>query len=326
MKAYITAASTISPVSVSVSGRIMPTEKSFDEPFMFDELCASDYIDSRTSRRMSRIMKAGLAGALMCLEKSVVKMPDAIITGTGFGCLEDTAAFMGKLSHAEGLFLNPTAFIQSTHNTIAGTIALHLKCHGDNNTFSQLGFSFESALIDTLLLLHEKKANHVLLGGFDENIGFLTDTLHSFRSLRKSSVKMVALGEGVSFFMLSESPVGETPVKISFRSVNNRNMNDVLPVVNEMIKESGEPCLILTGTNGDELNDRSYQSLYDYLNRIQVVEYKKYCGEYPTAPAFAHWLATHILTLGGSQFNNPERILVYNHSRGKNHSFTMFSK
>ncbi|NJK84751.1 MAG: beta-ketoacyl synthase chain length factor [Bacteroidales bacterium] len=110
------------------------------------------------SRRMSRIVKMGICSALKCLKESGVEVPDAIITGTGFGCIEDTEKFLGSIIQNEEKMLNPTPFIQSTHNTVGAAIALKIKCNNYNNTYVHRGFSFEHALLDGLMLLNEDKA------------------------------------------------------------------------------------------------------------------------------------------------------------------------
>ncbi len=46
-------------------------------------------------------------------------MPGAIITGTALGCLEDTVTFLTRMIELNEELLPPTAFIQSTHNTVA---------------------------------------------------------------------------------------------------------------------------------------------------------------------------------------------------------------
>ena len=119
----------------------------------------NEFIDPMVSRRMSRIIKMGVSTALKCLNNSGIEKPDAIISGTGLGCIEDTEKFLGSVYSGEEKLLNPTPFIQSTHNTIAATIAIILKCNSYNNTYSHRGFSFELALFDSLMLLQEGSAN-----------------------------------------------------------------------------------------------------------------------------------------------------------------------
>ena len=57
-----------------------------------------EFIDPMASRRMSRIVKMGVCAAKMCLQDSGIEMPDAIITGTGLGCIEDTERFTPRPS------------------------------------------------------------------------------------------------------------------------------------------------------------------------------------------------------------------------------------
>ena len=117
-----------------------------------------DFIDNKSIRRMSRIIKMGVASGLKCLHDAEIEKPDAIITGTAYGCLEDTEVFLEKLIENNESLLTPTSFIQSTHNTIGAQIGLLLKCTNYNNTFVHKGHSFESALLDCLMLLKNNEA------------------------------------------------------------------------------------------------------------------------------------------------------------------------
>ncbi|WP_295672257.1 beta-ketoacyl synthase chain length factor, partial [uncultured Mucilaginibacter sp.] len=139
------------------------------------KVLAPDYkafVDPKSLRRMSHVIKMGVAAAMDCLKNGGVDMPGAIITGTAYGCLEDTVTFLSRIIEQEEEMLPPTAFIQSTHNTVGAQIALLLKCHGYNNTFVHKGISFESALLDAMMLLKENEADNILVGGTDE----MTDT------------------------------------------------------------------------------------------------------------------------------------------------------
>src|SRR4051812_8672541 len=56
-----------------------------------------EYIDPKLIRRMSHVIKRGVAAAKECLNKANVEMPGAIITGTAFGCMEDTITFLTRI-------------------------------------------------------------------------------------------------------------------------------------------------------------------------------------------------------------------------------------
>ena len=73
--------------------------------------------------------------------------------------------------------LSPTAFMQSTHNTIGSMVAIALGCHGYNCTYSQDGVSFESALLDAVMQLESGEAGNSLVGAHDE----ITDNVARLR-------------------------------------------------------------------------------------------------------------------------------------------------
>lgn len=87
--------------------------------------------------------------------------------------------------------LAPTAFIQSTFNTIGAQIASLSKNRCYNNTYAHRAFSFESALLDAILLLQEGEARNVLVGGIDE----MTDTLYEILK-RLGTWRHALAGEG----------------------------------------------------------------------------------------------------------------------------------
>lgn len=133
-----------------------------------DEVNYEQWIDSRQLRRMSNVMKFGVTAALMALKNAGLQKPDAIIAGTGLGCLAETGTFLTQLVRENEGVLNPTPFMQSTHNTIASSIAIMLQCDGYNSTYTQNEFSFEHALLDAMLQLELKPDQNILVGGFDE--------------------------------------------------------------------------------------------------------------------------------------------------------------
>jgi len=104
------------------------------------------FVDVKQLRRMSRIIKMGVAAGTLALRQAGIASPSGIITGTSFGCLEDTGVFLSKMIENSENALNPTPFIQSTHNTIGSQIALMLQCQGYNQTYTQRAFSFSTRL------------------------------------------------------------------------------------------------------------------------------------------------------------------------------------
>jgi 3-oxoacyl-(acyl-carrier-protein) synthase len=133
-----------------------------------DDVVYEQWIDTRQLRRMSSIVKFGVTAALMALKNAGVEKPDAIIAGTALGCITDTGNFLSQMVRENEGILNPTPFMQSTHNTIASTVAMMLQCNGYNCTYTQNKFSFEHALLDAVLQLELNPSQNILVGRFDE--------------------------------------------------------------------------------------------------------------------------------------------------------------
>ena len=307
-------------------------------------------IDPKMIRRMSRIIKMGVATAMDCLKAASTEMPGAVITGTAYGCLADTEAFLTKMIENGEELLTPTAFIQSTHNTVGAQIALLLKCHNYNNTFVHRGFSFESALLDAITLLEEKQATTVLAGGIDE----LTDTsyalLSRFGLYKRNIAASTSLyddagggtiaGEGAAFFLLSREPSGRDYAQLNGISTFYKPgsmeeiENGILEFLSAHEVDMEDIDLVITGRNGDVHDDAVYEQLEQALFKDKpTARFKHLCGEYPTAASFALWLAAHSIKAGALPTRasdrraqqQPRRVLIYNHYQNKYHALYLLS-
>jgi 3-oxoacyl-[acyl-carrier-protein] synthase II len=300
-------------------------------------------IDPKSIRRMSRIIRMGVAAAMDCLKQAGLQTAEAIITGTAYGCLADTEVFLTKMVENQEDLLTPTAFIQSTHNTVGAQIALLLSCHGYNNTFVHRGFSFESALLDAMMLLDENPDWNILAGAIDE----ITDSSYRILSrfgLYKSGntgnldlfshpTRGTLAGEGAAFFLLSAQKRASDYCRIdglrTFYKPNHpeETQRQILHFLREEGLALTDIDLILLGENGDWQGDRPYRDLRKTLpGHLAVINFKAMCGEYPTAGGFALWLAAVILKTGlpGSD-HPPRRILIYNHYQNLHHSLYLLS-
>jgi 3-oxoacyl-[acyl-carrier-protein] synthase II len=310
-----------------------------------------DFIDGKLIRRMSRIIKMGVAAASACLKEANTDAPDAIITGTAYGCLEDTGSFLTKMVEQGEELLTPTAFIQSTHNTVGAQIALMLHCHKYNNTFVHRGFSFESALLDAMMLLHENSASNVLAGAVDEiteishkiltRFGLYKRGPNSSENLYSSRSKGTIAGEGAAFFLLSSLPSENNhaaldAIKTFYKPAGTKEIEkEIILFLEEQSIGMGEIDLIITGKNGDIHEDEAYHFLGQSIFKNKpVTNYKHLCGEYPTATAFALWLAANMLksnnvplTISNNEIKNLKlkRILIYNHYQTNHHSLLLTS-
>jgi hypothetical protein len=234
-------------------------------------------------RRMSRIVRMGVAAGQMCLSGAPEVQPEAILTATGMGCLADTEKFMDILLDRDEEQLTPTAFIQSTFNTVGAQLALLTGNHSYNTTYVHRAFSFESALLDALLLIGEEDAAHVLVGAVDEQTPSLYTILQRLNCWKKAMA-----GEGSAFFLLSRRQA-----KGSFAILQDMEMFSGLFTEGEIRKRMERFLRTNDVTNPDTLYPE---------------EYKRFCGEYPTAVSFALWYAC--LRMRSPEGNRP--VLVYN--------------
>ena len=127
-----------------------------------------DYVKPLEARRMGKIMKSSLLSSLKALNMAGIEKPEAIITGTAMGCLENSEQLLMQLINEGETSLKPTYFMQSTHNTISSNIAIRLGCHGYNITYTQDDESLEWAMRDAKQLLRSGKYKNVLVGCHDE--------------------------------------------------------------------------------------------------------------------------------------------------------------
>lgn len=301
------------------------------------------------ARRMSRVVKMGIFAAKTCLEDAGVDMPDAIVTGTGLGCIEDTEKFLISMIQNEEKLLNPTPFIQSTHNTVSSQISLFLKCHAYNTTYSHRGLSFEPALLDSLMLLHEKAAGKVLLGGIDEitpNSFLLQKRLGLFRSIQEKIPDVLnspsagsLAGEGAAFFVLDTRPSPDQYARMGpMKTIHGRlSEQDVCKAAQTFLRQNQIAAntidLLMLGFSGDQKTDSLYHGLHKAcFANTPAACFKHLSGEHQTASAYAVALAANMLKEGQvpqktlcspQEVKKPEQILIYNHFQNINHSFIL---
>ncbi len=250
-----------------------------------------DLIPPMQLRRMSKPVRTGVAAAKICLGEE--RNLTAINIGTAYGMLQDSENFLDKMISQEEQMLNPTAFIQSTHNTVSGQIALGIQCNAHNMTFVHKGHSVESALLDAQLILEQQPASQILIGAVDE----CTDT--SFEILKQFDIynDEVAAGEGAHFLLLSgekkESSIANLVAFEMFRANDIANVELHLQtfLANNNIAPQATDLVVL-GNNGNAKDAAIYQSITaTFFEENEIVNYKEYSGEYPTAVGFALSLA-----------------------------------
>lgn len=337
MELYIKGIGCVSPQLTYNNSVFLPEIKKYaGKHMMCIEPDYAPFFDTGSLRRMSRVVKFSAAAALTALKDSGITQLDAITTGTGYGLLENSEKFLTSMAGATGSVLSPTAFIQSTHNTIGATIALITGCNGHNNTFSHKGFSFESALIDARLLAAEG-AKHILAGAHDEiseKTFALLDRLHAFRNnhdaalndYEKGSNGIVA-GEGAAFFILSaHQSEGDYGILVDNTIFYHPESTvQVKQYIDEFLEKNNIGLenidVVISGINGDTNSDKfSHETNHLLFAHQTIALFKHLCGEYMTATSFGFWLAAKMLftqqvpqsVILKNRHRQPNYILVYN--------------
>ncbi|MBN1197765.1 MAG: beta-ketoacyl synthase chain length factor [Bacteroidales bacterium] len=352
MAAYINGIGLISPQHTTDPALFLPDVMEYTADFLqVINPNYKEYIHPLAARRMSKLIKMGITSAKIAMADAGCQMPDAIITGTGLGSVEDTEKILTSMNAGEQL-MNPTPFIQSTYNTISSQIAITLQCHNYNTTYVHRSFSFESALQDALLQCEEKVIKTALVGGIDEmtdNHLLITRRAGHWKMQPVNNLKLLSYqtpgalaGEGSAFFLLRDrhSP-GDygvlRDVKTFFRPKNLRiteqEISTFLSVNNLTVSQLDA---VILGYNGDILFDTVYDQLGSGIfSNQQQIWYKHLCGEYYTSTGFAVWLAANILKHqyipAAVKFNNQpvnplRQILLYNQYRNTNHSLILISR
>ncbi len=353
MSIFINGLGCISPQKTYDNSVFLEETLSQDNEFLVcNEPNYKNFIHPVLLRRTSKIMKMGISSALISMIDSGIEKPDSIISGTSLGCIEDTETFLNAIIDNGEKLLTPTAFIQSTHNTINSQIAIILKANGYNFTYVHRGFSFESALADGILQINEGEAKNVLVGGYDEmteNYYEIYKKLMLWKEepinhleLLKSETTGTISGQGSAFFVISDEqnektycelkgvttmfePFDVTKIRLSiedFLRDNNMDESDI--------------DLCIFGRNGDSEGDRVYQYLEDhYFQNQTITAYKHLCGEYQTSSAFALWLGSNMLKrqvipevtlLRNTNPNKIKNVLIYNHYNCTHHSLYILTK
>ena len=268
-----------------------------------------EFLPRKQLRRMSRVVRMGLATAIQALEQSHQPTIDAIVSGTAWGCVQDTEKFLEALIVNQEQYLTPTAFVQSTHNTVAGQIALLQGNNGYNMTYVQGKVSFELALIDALTLLEQSPVQTVLVNGLDE----LTSNLKIMLERLQCAQPAQPMGEGASCFILSQKATDKSLARLigcSSAYSNTTHTQDILLKQANCIPETID--LVLCG-------QPLLEEAASIFKQAKHCSYTALCGNYPTNAAFAMSLGVELLkgntaiqqALGLDQMI-PKQLAIYN--------------
>ncbi len=290
------------------------------------------YLDPMQSRRMGKILKRALVTAIKSVNDSGMEMPDAVITGTGLGCIENTELFLGQLCREGEEMLKPTYFMQSTHNTISSQIGIHLKCHGYNTTYSHKSISFDSALLDAVTQIILGDITNALVCGNDE-------MTPSYFGILKRTGYVGQVGEVVC---------GETSVSMTINTESKNNMceisgikmlympscDNIYTAIKDMLSDTSinTPDAIMCGINGTSDNDRLYDVINSRYPTAALLHYKHIFGECYSASSLGVYASAYCLSKGvvpsfmrydRNESTLVRNILVVNHSDERNISLIL---
>lgn len=319
----------ISPAYINRMASVHSNGLEVEEAYL--KACEPDYkelIPNPTlRRRMSRIVKMGVACGLECMGGTPKEDIHAIITATGLGCLADTEKFMNNLLDNNEQLLNPTAFIQSTFNTVGAQIALLCRNQAYNVTYVHRGLSFESALLDGLLRLSEGDRN-VLVGAFDE----ITPSSFTIQE-RMGLYRNTHAGEGAQFFLLGKNITEETYARIAVPALKyiHPDTQDIAETerkeIEDYLRVNGlsfpDIDLLVCGKNGNPSQDAIYSAIENQLfPHAAQATFKDSCGEYQTVTAYAVWQTARKL----QEDKSIRHALIYNQYQGINRSAILMSQ
>ena len=278
----------------------------------------SGFIPVMDRRRMSEVLKMSITSAMDCVQQAGISKPDAIIVGTSMGCSIHTKTFLDKIAASQGELIAPTAFIVSTHNTIAGQISLLMKTHGYNMTHTQNTLSFEQALMDAMLCINNGY-KHVLAGGADE----MESTIYNMKG--RLNRKDLFLTAGASFFLLSGEAGESESIKVKdVRSfgLSTHPFKDLEWFLESNSLSIGDIDLVLY----ENTNENMSTELEGFFGKEKLVDYLQYAGTYYTSSAFAMHLAEDMLMQEMVDGKELKRILVWNNLVPENLGLILLEK
>ena len=243
-----------------------------------------EYITPMAARRMTPVLKR----ALVTSKSVLAHLPsgttlDAIITGTGLGSAISSEKIINAMIEEGEAFSMPTQFMQSTHNTIGSLIAIDTKCHAYNATYSQDGISAECAMLDAFAQIRLGKISNALVGAHDELPKSWMEVMK--RGNIYGNPGQVPASEISVAMLLGNNSSGANcevaGIEVSF----NTNFDTMLESFLRRF-ETIHADALMTGVNGWDEHDSSYQTLFDVMPQVPKLHYKHIVGESFSASAF----------------------------------------
>ena len=309
-----------------------------------------EFIPPAMIRRMSKTVKMSSVASQFTLKEAGIENPDAIIVGTGMGCSQDSEKFLKNVIEHNEEFLTPTFFIQSTHNTVAGQIALGLQCHAYNFTYVNTSSSLEFSFLDAKLQINDGEASAVLVGSTDEQTDRTMELYKLNNTIKKeenlpadylnSTTDGVIWGEGASFFVLGKDKTENSYAQLKdIQIVNRLGLEETQQFIEDFLTENNLSAenidAVILGFSGDARSDVYYTEAMAAFENSTLLYYKHLSGEFNTASGFSTFMACHILKnqkipemmmITDMKKREIKNILLYNHLGGNDHSLVLLGK
>lgn len=309
-----------------------------------------EFIPPAMIRRMSKTVKMSSVASQYALKEAGIENPDAIIVGTGMGCSQDSEKFLKNVIDNNEEFLTPTFFIQSTHNTVAGQIALGLQCHAYNFTYVNTSSSLEFSFLDAKLQINDGEAENVLVGSTDEQTNRTMELYRLNKTIKKeenlpldylnSTTEGVIWGEGASFFVLGKDKTENSYAQLHDIQISGKlDLDETQKFIEDFLAKNNltenNIDAVILGFSGDAKSDVYYTKAMDLFQNSALLYYKHLSGEFNTASGFSTFMACHILKnqeipdvikINDLEKEEIKTILLYNHLGGSDHSLVLLEK
>jgi len=286
---------------------------------------AEQFIEPARRRKLNRLQQMALVAARKSFGPGLAAAATApekicVAIGTGFGSLDDTAAFVENMILKDERAPRPSFFTSSVHNSLASQIAIELNCSGLNSTPVQREISFETALWQGATELASGRADFALAGAADELSRYQiaaglrwgwwhesSPEIRPFAGALKNRERPLP-GEGGAVVTLGRAgnPAPALAFVSAIRIGRSENQDAAAEArwILETLERDGIPAgdvdLLLTGANGLTKPDDFYRAVAGELSRragrsIPCGAYKHACGEHHSASAFGFLTAVGLV-------------------------------
>ena len=357
----LTGAAAIQPLIYAASQISAQTDDWFDHPAPLTEPYQravdpdfKQHIPPLEARRMGRLLKRAVVTTKRVLqtarsfstqsEKTTTPVapfdtPDAIITGTGLGCIENTELFLDALCREGEQGLKPTHFMQSTHNTIGSLAAINLQCHGYNSTYAHQQLSFDSALLDACLQMQLGMISTAIVGAHDE----MTPSYYrllckaGYLGLPGQKAAEAAIAFAIGTQESDNALCRIAGIRICHNPVDATLRQALCLMLQQAHIDETDISAIMTAQNCAEAHDRQAiryaQAIAPQAPRLKC---RHLFGESYAASAAALYasatclsrglIPSHLLTDNSETINNPKAIIIHNYTDTNTHSLILIVK